>query len=327
LIQQAKLEDLIREKIPLGSPDSHGFYSLKCQCCNDYKVRAGFKFESGSIGYNCWNCSTASRFEEFSGRISKKMRGILNDYGIDDTEISAVVNSAFFNKEAPEEKITLKSLGRIDTSTPEVQLPPKSFKIGHPDFIEHQVKLVSYLVGRRVNIDKYPFYFSLDDRHKNSVIIPFYRNGKLIYWQSRSTISLKGRYDNAAVGREAVMFNFDELYRYSKSPLFITEGVFDAMVVDGLSILGSKLSPAKAKLLEDSLRRKIFVIDKDKNGRSLAMDVINRGYEIAFSPEGTSDLNHSFQRFGSIWTVQQLLKSIPAGKDAAQLAINNYCRG
>jgi hypothetical protein len=118
MIKQEKLEELIREKVPLGVPDSRGFFSFKCPLCNDYKVRAGFKFDNGNVIYNCWNCSTASVYEEFGQKISKKMRKILNAFGIEDSEISLVVNSAFFNKKEEETcAITLSALTKIDTHT------------------------------------------------------------------------------------------------------------------------------------------------------------------------------------------------------------------
>lgn len=327
MIQQTKLEDLIREKIPLGSADSRGFYSLKCPCCSDYKIRAGWKFEDEKIVFNCWNCSTSSVYEEFGGHISKKMRGILNAFDIDDTEISSVVNLAFFNKKAESKVITLADLKKINTTTPTISLPPKSYPLGHPEFIDYQSKIVDYLIDRNVDFIKYPFYFSLEERFINRVIIPFYRNNNLIYWQARSIIeSEKKRYDNAQVSREAVMFNLDYLHFYSQGPLFVTEGVFDAMMVDGIALLGSKLTEAKVNLLLKSPRRLVFVIDKDSNGRHLAEDVLRRGWEIAFAPYGADDLNHSVKRFGMSWTIMGLMQSIPKDFDAARLMINLNCK-
>jgi hypothetical protein len=303
---------------------------MKCQCCHDYKVRAGFKFENNTIGYNCWNCSTTGRYEEFSGEISGKFRRILNAYGIDDSEISAVVNTAFFTKkEKNDAKITLAGLTKVNTATPTVKLPPKSLPLGGTsDFIDYQVKLVSYLEKRKVDLNKYRFFFSLEPRFLHRIIIPFYRGNQLIYWQARSVDDAeKKRYDNAPVGRDAVMFNFDKLNHWSEAPLFVTEGVFDAMMVDGIALLGSKLNDAKTQLLSASSRRLVFIIDKDKNGRHLAEDVLSKGWEIAFVPDGADDLNKSVRRFGMAWTTYELMRSIPKDADAAKLAINiNYGR-
>lgn len=328
MIKQLKLEDLIREKVSLGQPDSRGFYSLKCQCCNDYKVRAGFKFDNGTIGYNCFNCGVAARFTECSGEISKKFRSILNAFGVEDSEISSVINTAFFIEKKEEKKITLASLTKVDTSTPTLQLPPKSFRLGGSlEFTEYQEKLINYLVDRKIDILKYPFFFSLDDRMIDRVIIPFYRHNKIIFWQGRSVnADSRKRYDNAIAPRGAVMFNMDKLNVHSPLPLFVTEGVFDAMMFDGIAILGSKLNSAKIELLNKTHRRLIFVIDKDDNGRHLAEEVLARGWEIAFVPSGASDLNESVRRFGFAWTAYELMKSIPKNPDAANLTINLNCK-
>jgi hypothetical protein len=256
------------------------------------------------------------------------MRHILNCYGIEDTEISSVINTSFFNKKEKEETtITLAALTKVNTNTPTIKLPPKSFPLGHGEFIDYQAKLAEYLIDRRIDISKYPFFFSLEQRFKDRIIIPFYRNGNLIYWQARSIISTeKKRYDNAPVGRDAVMFGFEQLNSYSPLPLFVTEGVFDAMVFDGVALLGSKLTDAKTVLLQAASRRLIFVIDKDSNGRHLAEEVLKLGWDIAFVPDGAGDLNKSVQRFGFAWTAYELMKSIPQDADAARLSINLNCR-
>ena len=327
MFQTTTIQSLIEERIHFR-PISTGWLTGKCQLCNDYKERAGFKFEDGKVIYNCWNCSTASVYEETSGKMSKTFRRILRAYGFDDDEINAVIYTPFFNKKETESKtITLAKLTAVNTHTPTIELPPKTFPLGHSKFIEYQQKLVNYLVTRRVDLSKYEFFFSLEERFKDRIIIPFYRNGKLTYWQARSIDpNEKKRYDNAPVSRDAVIFNHDQLHSYSRLPLFVTEGVFDAMMVDGIAILGSKLNAAKAELLAKTKRRLVFVIDKDRNGRSLAEDVLERGYDIAFAPDGADDLNKSVQRFGLTWTIYELMKSIPKDNAAANLAIKMNCR-
>jgi DNA primase len=328
VFKQQKLADLIGDHVHFKLI-STGWLAGKCALCNDYKERAGFKCDDDQVVYNCWNCGTTARYEEFSGNISKKFRGILNAYGIDDSEINAVVNTAFFNKkDEGEKKITLAALTKINITTPPVKLPPKSMKLGATgEFMQYQEKLAQYLIDRKIDLLKYPFFFSLEERFLNRIIIPFYRNGNLIYWQARSIIDgEKKRYDNSPIGREAVMFNFDKLYTHSPLPLFVVEGVFDAMPFDGIAILGSKLNDAKIELLSKTSRRLVFVIDKDINGKHLAEDVLKHGWDITFAPDGASDINDAVQRFGRAWTAYQLMKNIPQSAMSAQLAINMNCR-
>lgn len=327
MIKQLRLGDLIHERISLR-PLSTGWETTKCPVCNDYKERGSFLFDGEEIRYSCFNCGIRTKFDEFSGKVSKNFRKTLNAFGIEDSEISAVVNTAFFNKKPKEDtKITLAQLTKVNTSTPPIKLPPKSFELGHSEFLDYQEKLVKYLLERNIDLSKYKFFFSLEQRFINRIIIPFYRNGQLIYWQARSIDpAVNKRYDNAAVGRDAVMFGYEQLNRFTHGPLFITEGVFDAMVVDGVAILGSKLNDAKVKLLKESPRRLIFVIDKDKNGRYLAEDVLSKGWEITFAPDGSDDINHSISRFGLTYTIHGLMKSVTKEPDDARLKINLNCR-
>ncbi len=326
MIEQLKLSDLIHERIPL-KPINTGWEVCRCPLCNDYKDRGGFKFEGDNIVYSCFNCSLKTVYEEFGGKISRSFRKVLNAFGVDDQEISAVVNSSLFNKKEENTTITLDKLTKVSTATPTIKLPPKTFQIGHTEFLDYQEKLVAYLDDRKVDLNKYEFFFSLEPKLINRVIIPYYRNGNLIYWQARSIDdSEKKRYDNAAAPRTTIMFNMDQLTRYSSLPLFVCEGVFDAMMVDGVALLGSTLNAAKAELLAKTNRRLIFVIDKDRNGKVLAEDVLERGWEIAFSPEGSADLNESVRRFGQSWTNYQLVKGIPENKDIAIQKINLFCR-
>jgi DNA primase len=327
MIKQSRLSDLIREKIFL-KPTSTGWEVCKCPLCNDYKVRGGFKVTDESVIYSCFNCGVSTVYEEFSGRISKSFRRVLNAFGIDDGDIGLVVNSAFFVKKE-EKKVTLASLTKINTSTPTIKLPPNSFKLGETtDHLDIQEKIVAYLDSRRVDLDSYSFFFSTNERFKDRVIVPFYRNGNLIYWQARSINKHeKKRWDNAVVPKDAVMFNIDQLHSFSPIPLFVSEGVFDAMMFDGLAVLGSKnLTEAKIELLANTRRRLVFVIDKDDNGRKFAESVLKAGWEITFAPEGADDLNKSVQRFGKAWTAQQIIKNIPKNLDQAMLALKLNCK-
>ena len=326
MIKQISIQSIVEQHTNFRSIQT-GWIVGKCPCCSDYKERAGFKFEDGQVIYNCWNCHKASRYEEYSGKMTRNFRQILLAFDIDEDEISSAVNSAFFVSKPESSVISLANIKKIDTSTPETKFPNKTFPLGHDGFIPTQEKIVDYLAGRGISLEKYNFFFSLEEKMLNRVIIPFHRNGKLIYWQARSlNKDDKKRYENSPVRREAIMFNMDLLQSFDKKPLFVMEGVFDAMLVDGIALLGSVINAAKLELLQKARRRLIFIIDKDANGKSLATDVLKNGWEIAFTPDGTTDLSDSVERFGLSWTMYELMKSIPKDSDRAQLQIKMFCR-
>jgi len=323
MFEKKYLRDLIADNVGLRS-SSLDWQGVKCQKCNDYKKRGAFIFKQDKIGYNCFNCGAKAEYSESAGDMSKNFRKILNSFGITDADIDGVVNSVFFNKKE-KEVISVETLNQIDTKTPAIELPPGSFALGSETNIEYQQVIADYLIKRGVSITKYKFYCNTSPKFFSKVIIPFYRGGNLIFWQARDVTGGNSRYDNATVKRDAVMFNFDKLY-VGDGPLYIVEGVFDAMSIDGVALIGSTITEAKLKLLTQTNRRLIFVIDKDKPGRKLAEAALEGGFDITFAPgDRTDDVNRCIKKYGKAWTCYQLHKNIPSSAVVAKSLIKMRC--
>jgi len=136
------------------------------------------------------------------------------------------------------------------------------------------------------------------------------REGKVIYWQARAIDNdTKPRYLNSPAGRDAVMYGYDRLFTFDPTPLFITEGVFDAISINGICILGSSLNAAKIEVLKRCRRRVIFVIDRDKTGGELGKAVLENGWELTFVDRRAADANESVRMFGLPFTIYSLLKN------------------
>lgn len=326
-MKQLLLQDLIEASVPFRKLNT-GWLAGRCSLCSDYKERAGFKFEGGNVIYNCFNCGMSAVFQEGSGQLSSKFKKVCDAYGIDPEEISKVLGSSLFQKEARKEQtISLDSLSAKSQGFNPIKQPASWKSLG--EVLEHedyQIRIIEYLESRKVDVTKHKFFFSLEDKFKDRVIIPFYKNGTLFYWQARSiNPQEKKRWENAPSTRAGIIFNPDALYKKSKIPLFICEGIFDALMFDGISLLGSHVS-TKADLLKSTNRRCIFVIDKDRNGKALAEEVLKYGWEITFTPHLTEDINHSVQRFGKIWTASQLLANVCKNRDDAELKLRLFCK-
>lgn len=327
------LENLIQGRVHVTRVSTTGFHHVVCEVCHDHSDRGGFKFDGGEVGYNCFNCGATGRYVENSGIISKKFRKILNSFSIPDEDIDAIVNKAFFNKANREnENISLADLKPKKKNyliTPEVELPKGCTLLGSTDRgSEVQQRIIDYLSSRKIDYTKFPIHFSLEKQLINYVIFPFYRNGKIIYWQGRNYTngaSKKDRYNNCTSSKENVIFNFDELFKGGNSPLFITEGIFDAMPLNGVALIGSKINEAKLEILKKSKRDLIFVIDKDKNGRFVAEKAIENGWKITFAPQFTDDVNKSIITYGKCWTIFELFKQIPKSRFEAQMLIELNC--
>lgn len=306
---QAYLGDLIRERVSLGRLTSSGFYEQKCAVCNDRKTRAGWKITEEEVFFNCYNCSFSASAVEGTGKFSRWMKEVCNANGITNQDLQNITATLFFSGEGKSEKeITLEELRKVNLNTPEVAFPDHTFQLGSDGHDDIQEPLITYLMGRRV--DPLKFYFSLDKAHQGRVIIPFFRNNKLIFWQSRAIDNkVKPRYLNCVVSRDAVFYGYDKLFEYSDAPLFVTEGPFDAENIDGVCILGSKLNASKIDVLKKTKRRIIFVIDRDKNGEGLGTEVLKQGWELTFVDPRADDINDSVQKFGKLYTIYCLIKN------------------
>ena len=327
------LEDLIRQRVHFTRVAHTGFHHCVCDVCHDHTDRGGFKFQGGEVGYNCFNCGAAGRYVENSGELTKKFRKILNVFGISDEDIDKEIGKAFFTKNTESETISLSDVQQKKEKknyliTPEVELPKGAMLLGSTDKgVQVQERIIEYLLSRKIDPAAYPFYFTLDPKRLNFVIIPFYRNGKIIYWQGRNYTngsSKKDRWDNCTEPKENIIFNFDELFRGS-GPLFVSEGVFDALPLNGIALIGSKINEAKIEILKKSRRELIFVIDKDKNGRMVAEKALENGWKITFAPQFTDDVNKSIITYGKCWTIYQLFNQIPKNEFEAKMLIELYC--
>lgn len=310
MLKSKTLREIIEEKVYLPRANDGGWHNLKCECCSDKRVRAAFNFQDGFATYNCFNCKAKFKYEEGTGRLSKGAREVLQHYGITTRELQYLV-SELFQAAREEEDITLASLTKTSLHNPEVAFPDRTYPLLHPEHESLQEPLIEYLIGRGIDPLEYPMYFSLDPKMAGRVIIPFWRNGKLIFWQARAIDkTVKPRYSNCVAPRDAILYNYDQLHDRDTAPLFITEGVFDAMMVHGVSLMGSTLSPAKIELLRKSRRRLIFVIDRDSSGGELGRQVLQQGWEMTFVDVRVSDINASVVQFGMPYTAYSLMKNI-----------------
>lgn len=321
------LSELIEDKISLGKESATGFRTVRCAVCNDHSERAGFKFDGEFVGYSCFNCQAKFKYEEGSGKLNRWARQALEAFGITKQELDEVAGSAFFNKiEAPKAMDLASLKEQVKLYTPEVPLPPKSYPLGAAHHDEFQAPIIEYLLSRCVDPLKLNAHFSLDKKYLNRVILPCMRDGKVIYWQARALTNEKPRYLSPGIDKAAVMWGYDNLWIDQDLPLFVTEGIFDAASVNGVALIGSVLNPSKLEVLKRCRRRKVVVVDRDRNGGLLADVALSTGWEITFPPTGSGDINSSIQENGKLFTIWTLMKNmtVPTGlKTAAGVSLQS----
>lgn len=319
------MEDLIKQNVRFKGR-SKGWDHCECKLCGDYKTRASFAFESDKIKYNCFNCGAAQSYKKGSTFLSKEFREILNAFLIPDNDIDLVLGKNFFNKDT-----IVLAKKKAESKIADIELPPNCYAV--PDVDPDDVWTIvakEYLEERGLTLEDHKWYLSTNLDYRDRLIIPYYKDGKVIYWQARSfDDNAKKRYINPNVPIEPILFGYEELEKSTTQPLFIMEGVFDAISVGGVSMLGSKLYKQRIDAFTRSRRRKIFVIDKkDKqnNGYKLGLDALKHGWEISFvSGQDTQDVNHSVSKYGKLYTIRNLMENATGGFEA-QVALEMICK-
>jgi len=164
------------------------------------------------------------------------------------------------------ENVTRTSLSQINNNLPDYFLPI--------DKGNNRIARVarSYLKRRGFNIEnlkKAGWGYCYKGKYMGYIIIPFYSNFRLIYFNARLFITSGPKFNNPPVeefgiGKSHIIYNSDALDIYDK--IYIVESVTNAITIgdNAIAICGKVLSTYQLNLIIKSHCRKVIVIlDRD----------------------------------------------------------------
>lgn len=304
----SEIQNLILSYVSVKKTSGTGFYELVCPLCHDYKVRAGFKFDSNTVGYNCFNCNTKGK-HTVGTRINDNFKKILIDFNIPEIDILKAVGKDVLYKPTNQ---TIKTVKK----TPNIELPEDSYKLTELIEYRNEVtaidKCFTYLENRKIDYNSYPFFYSFKyDRH---IIIPYYDDHRLYFWKGRNIYGDKKRFTSSHNVEERI-FNMNELTRFTNEPLYICEGEFNTLSIgSGIAISGASMSGKVIDRIKKVDREKIVLIDKDKNGFTLGELAISLGWSISFFEE--KDANDCLVKYNKLYMLYQIKKNKTKGIQA-----------
>lgn len=328
------VEQLIRQHVALPPrPSAKGWYILKCKVCADHKKRGGFRFENGTIGYNCFNCKSNAFYDENTHALTDKMVTVLKAFNIPDVEIKRLFLESVKARKERDAGATTTIAKKHQIAYPErIVLPDHFYKLDKQSTETWQLIALDHLESRGIDPDSYPFYLSTGGSKpetkdwKGRLIIPLYRNGQLIFYQGRDLTGKKtNKYKSSSVTSDAVMYGYDQIAKRNDEPLFVVEGFFDAFSLNGVAILGNKFTQTQMDILNTTPRPKIYIPDRAGDGAIAAEQAIDAGWSISFfDSKYCKDVDDAVKKYGTLFVTKSLMENIKSGT-VAKAYVRTLC--
>lgn len=329
----SNIEDVVKSHIIFSNGvANNGWHKVYCEVCGDGKrtkgPRGGWLFQDDIAFYHCFNCGVDGSFDPNREQcFSKDMKNIFEKFGIPIDECKKLCISSLKTKSAP--KVNTNNTIKI-LETPDHFVRVNEISSDTKEFINDFLKSHYGL-----NINSYPFFVSNGITHTddvkekttvkfwlNRLIIPFYKNGNLIYYKGRDlTNTSRVKYLAPNIPKTNILFNVDELYKNTQFPLFIVESEFDAINLNGCAVMENKISNSQAILLNKSPRKKIIIPDFNGDSSGLVDDAIANGWSVSVPDFGScKDVSEAVVNYGKLFVLRSIMNSIYEGKYAKIVA-------
>ena len=322
------ISDLIFSYVifPKGTNNS-GWSKCYCEVCGDGSrkkgPRGGWAFDGDAAFYRCFNCGIDANFDPNREHpFSKNMRKVLDSFGIPAKEYNAV---AYANK---------LTADNIKSPEKKNELSTKYFSIPDHFYLLKDASLDNVIANNArkflrehyaLTQNSHSFYLSTGESDKphekglaGRLIIPYFKNGKLIYYQARALDDSKPKYLNMDTPKKNVVFNMDQLYKNLERPLYVFEGAFDAIHANGIAVMENNMTTNQIEILNKSPRRKVVVPDRGGDSRKLVDIALENDWGISL-PElgsGSKDLCEGIIKFGKLHVINSMVQKTYFGKEA-----------
>ena len=324
-------DEIVTHLPPNSNRSRTGFINFNCPMCvlqgetADRKKRCGVRRHVGNdnITIYCFNCGFSTSF--ILGRLLfSKMRSFLTELGMDEIDINRLnFKASQISKLMIDSGIQEPINPGFSIAFDEVALPDQCLPLtqwaerdpDNPDFLN----AVNYALERGGNIAEKAYWSPL---WKDRIIFPCLFRGKIVGWTGRATGDNDQKYHNDIPAH--YLSNCDVMNDHNKKYLLLVEGFLDAMVIDGISPFGAKLSPAQAKWINESGKQVIVVPDRDKSGQRLIDVAIANKWSVAFPrltrggnnwwSEDCKDCADAVKRYGRLYTLRSILETATTNK-------------
>ena len=234
-----------------------GWHSFNAICCHyrghkaDRRARGGIKFDGDNWSYHCFNCGFKCTFT-LGRTLTRNTRQLLSYCGMDKDDINKYSLESLQHKDLLDFTKLKREKKKIKFK--EMTLPDA--ELIDSDNPKHQI-YVSYLNKRKIRINDYPFMCTpdADGRQANRVIIPYTYENKIVGHTSRYLDDRTPKFINEQ--QQGYVFGYD-LQKPEYEVCIVTEGIFDALSINGCALTHNTISEDQAEILKN-LNKKIML--------------------------------------------------------------------
>ena len=260
-----------------GKNVSKGEYSICCPFCGEAKFHFGINPNKGL--YHCWICGEKGNLPKL---VSKLLR-------ISYIESKEIINPTSELKKVLEErnKIIEES---IFIQNKDFKLPLHTYRFDYNTTNRWQEIALEFLRQKYDlswdDIEKADLHYCVYGRYKNSIIIPFFLNNKMVNFISRSwDKNAKKRYDNcpneeSLVNIKKMVYNYNNVV--GKQKIIVVEGCFDAIKTGlhrTIALCGTEITQEQINILVGLKAKELIILfDNDphlKTTNKKAQDLAN----------------------------------------------------
>lgn len=297
-----------------------GWYSFNAICCShrghrsDSRSRGGLKIDGHNWVMHCFNCGFSCSFN-LGKQIPPKTRNFLTWCGADTEQVQR------WNLES------LQQRDLLDILIPErsklfINFKGKDLPKGVPLDVNNEAHkyYVDYLVKRKVDLSSYKFYVNPEGkgREKYGIIVPYTFRNKNVGSTIRFLDNRIPKFLNDQ--QPGYVFNFDKQHP-DWQVCICTEGIFDAISIDGVALMHDDISNEQATVLAQLNRTIIVVPDFDKTGLKITDRALELGYKVSLPnwEPGIKDVNDAVVKYGKLPTLLSILESATNSKIKIEL--------
>jgi hypothetical protein len=242
--------------------------------------------------------------------ISPKTRQFLEWSGIDTEQVQRWSLESLQHKDLLD--FTVNRQKRDPIKFKSKDLPDgEMLDIDNPDHF----KYIEYIEKRNIRYDSYPFLITPNERGRNGnrIIVPYTYRNKIVGHTSRYLDNRTPKYINDQ--QTGYIFNMD-IQKLEWQVCIVTEGIFDALSIDGVAMMHDDISNEQAQLLATLNKQIIVVPDRDKTGLKICDRALELGYSVSlpnWEPD-IKDANDAVVRYGKLPTLLSILQSATMSK-------------